>query len=356
MSSHARLCLKANGAVSATHRSQMALAVRAAAAAAVLVTILISLLAPSLSTAAAASGAITGSFADLEPGGRGVAIGGALAPLADDPSAVYWNPARLTHVRNGGVSASYADLYGLGLIQHTSLFLAFPVYPATPTWQGGSVTDVTNLPYLTWAVGYQSTQVDLDPESYTESDILFGFGRRGKWGFTYGLTAHYYIVGSDLVLIDEDAETAEDVSASGYGLDIAVARPLNEDFEGTVVFKSLFSSLSWQQSGTESLSPRVLIGLSWHGIENLAIPCAATYDLDQDRMLQFAAGAEWLPVGEILTLRGGLRWRDDGESSEILPAAGLGVTLRQISFDYGFSVGRQELGDTHRLGLRFRFS
>jgi hypothetical protein len=343
LSSHASFCRKAYGISPATRLGAMAL-------------MLLVLLICAAQTANAASGATTGGFADLEPGGHGAALGGALAPLVDDPSALYWNPARLTNILEGGVSASYADLYGLDLVQHTGMFIAFPKYPASPSWKEGAVMDRTSLPFMTWAVGYQSTKVDLDPESYTESDITLGVGRRGKWGFTYGMAAHYYIVGSDLVLEDEDAEISEDVSASGYGFDIAVARPLNPDFDGTLVFKSLFSSVKWQQSGTESLSPRAQIGVGWHRIENLAVPCVATYDLDQNRLTQFAVGAEWLPIGEALTVRAGLRWRDDGISSRILPAAGLGVTLGQISFDYGFSIGREELGETHRLGLRFRFS
>ena len=79
------------------------------------------LMAPTL-----ASGA---GFALFEHGNRGMAMGGAMTAVADDPSAMFWNPAGLAQLRTLGRVLRDADLYAFQ-------FVPYEPDPATPDLEG----------------------------------------------------------------------------------------------------------------------------------------------------------------------------------------------------------------------------
>jgi hypothetical protein len=289
--------------------------------------------------------ALTGAFADPEPGGRAAGLAGALAPIVDDPSALHWNPARLLHVAGSGIMATYADLFGLGLVRQGSLFLAYPRFERVVTWKDGQVRNRPGKVTTVYGLGIQSTTVDLDPESYSEHDLSLGLARRGYLGLEYGFVGHALFVRSDLT----------EVRASGYALDVALSRPITARINGSLVLRSLLSSLSWDGGTSERLCPRAQVGISGALLDGLRIPVVATYDFDRQSLIQVSGGAEWFIAAGALALRAGLRWRDDGAEAELHGAVGAGLCWKDIVFDYGLATGREALGDTHRLSLRFQF-
>lgn len=289
--------------------------------------------------------AISGAFATLEPGARAAALGGAGGPGVGDPTAIYWNAARLLEVEGPGLAATYADLYGLGLVTHTGVFLAWPQPAHQPVWDVGHVQDASDRNGSAWGFGVQATNVDLEPESYGEYDLALAHARQGVLGADWAAVGHLLLVRSDL----------EDVSATGYAFDLSLARPVGERLEAALQIRSLLSSLSWKESDSEILTPRVEAGLLWRPAATIEIPAACVWDLELDGLTQASAGLEWRPIGRPLALRGGLRWHDDGEETQVNPSGGMGVEWDRVAFDYGLAVGREALGDTHRLSLAFRF-
>lgn len=292
--------------------------------------------------------AVVGAFAEIEPGGRGAALGGALGPIADGPAAAYWNPARLVTIEGPAMELAYADLFGLDLVRHTSLFVAFPQTRNDHSWKDGKLS-TRRTPWFAWGLGLQSTQVDLDPETYSEHDFSLTLSHQGIWGLRYGGVVHLLLVRSDL----------ENISANGASYDVALNRPIGAGFEASLILRSLFSNLSWKDSLEETLTPRAHIGLSFSPSSSWRIPVEALYELEQEVLRQMSGGIEWAPMlgsrAELLTLRAGVRWRDDGDETELLPAGGVGLGWQKIRFDYGFATGREGLGDTHRMGLCYRF-
>jgi len=295
-------------------------------------------------------GARTGAFADLEPGGRGAALGGAFAPLVDDPTAIHWNPSRLAMVEARGIAATYSDLFGLHLARHAAFFVAWPHHDPVLEWDRGTLTTGSRESHSAWGVGIQSTQVDLDPESYAEYDLALAHARRGRLGLNWGLAGHLLFVRSDL----------DGVSASGFAHDLALSRTIASRIDGTMridgtlVVRSLLSDLSWKNAGREPLTRTAEAGVGI-GLGPLRVPATLTLDLDAGALRQAAAGAEWSPVGPALTLRGGLRWRDDGDRAEVRGGGGVGLRWKEIAFDYGLALGPSELGETHHFGLRLGF-
>lgn len=316
-----------------------------AARAAALLTV--ALLAAGAGPAWAADGgqAISGAFAAPEPGGRAAALGGAGGPGAADPTATYWNAAGLLENIQSGATVTYADLYGLGLVSQTGVFVVLPQRPRRLTWSDGQLQGELEETTSAWGFAIQATNIDLDRDSYAEYDLGIAHARRGFWGTGWAVTGHLLVVRSDLA----------EVSATGYALDFALARPVVHSLEASLVLRSLLSSLSWEDSERETLTPRAEAGLCWRPRGALTIPVAGTYDLDVDALIQVSGGVEWRPLGRTLALRGGLRWRDDGNETKTHAAGGIGLEWMRIAFDYGLAIGREELGDTHRLGLSYQF-
>jgi hypothetical protein len=304
-------------------------------------------LAASVLTARADDGGsgITGAFAAPEPGGRAAALGAAAGPGVVDPTAIYWSPARLLENDDAGAAVTYADLFGLGLVQQTGLFVALPRRPRNLTWSEGELVDQSGPPTSAWGLGIQATNIDLEPDAYAEYDIALAHARRGPWDTGWAVVGHALQVRSDL----------ENVSASGYAVDFALARPVIDGLEASLVLRSLMSSLSWKGTNSEQLAPRVEAGLCWRPLAGLEVPVVGIWDLEVSGLIQASGGVEWRPLGHALALRGGLRWRDDGNETEIRPAGGVGFAWQNIAFDYGLAIGREELGDTHRFGLSYQF-
>lgn len=286
-----------------------------------------------------------GAFANLEPGGRGAGLAGALAPLVDDATAVHWNPSRLVALDRRALAVTYADLFGLGLARHTAVFLAFPRRARALDWEDGRLRANEGAPGSAWGLGVQATGVDLDPESYAEYDVALAYARRGALGLAWGAAAHGLFVRGDL----------SEASASGFSADLSLNRAWGAHVDACLVLRSLLSRLDWKGADGEALRPSAQLGLVARPVIALAIPVVATYDFDAGALTEAAAGAEWQAFGETLVLRAGLRWRDDGDEAEVRPAAGAGLRWKDLAFDYGLAMGPEALGDTHRLSLHVRF-
>ncbi len=54
-------------------------------------------------------GTTAAEFLSIPVGARATAMGNAVTAVIDDPSAVYWNPAGLTHVQGGALTVDYAQ-------------------------------------------------------------------------------------------------------------------------------------------------------------------------------------------------------------------------------------------------------
>jgi hypothetical protein len=332
---------------SSTDRKRPSPAARSGGVAAALALALLCLLAAGAARADGGGSAVAGAFADLEPGGRGAALAGALAPLVDDPTAVHWNPARLVTVSRRGLTATHADLFGLDLVHHAALYCAFPRGRREVGWHEGRIEPRRGDVASCFGLGLQATWVDLapEPEAYAEYDLSLAYAARGWGGIAYGVTAHGLLVRSDLT----------GVGARGFSCDLALNRAVRPSVEASLVLRSLLSSLSWDESGQEQLRPTAEAGLLVRPRPALALPATVTYDLEAAMLYEAAAGVEWQAIGRTLVLRGGLRWRDDGDEARLQGAAGAGVQWKEIGFDYGLAMGREELGETHRLSLHLAF-
>ncbi len=148
-------------------------------------------------------GGSTGSFLTLPVGARATALGGAYVAVADDPSAMYWNPAGIMLAPGSSASYSYASLFAG--IKHNFAGVAFPVgtdykVGLSAVTYGTDDIGVTNL-----------FQQDGTGETYRVQDLAFGLTFAGQLTdqFSFGATAK-------LVNL-----SIADISANGVAFDVA---------------------------------------------------------------------------------------------------------------------------------------
>jgi hypothetical protein len=78
-------------------------------------------------TALLSAGRYAGDFMMIGAGVRSLGMGGAFAGLADDGSALYWNPAGIAQLRDSEVSAMHAFMYnGLASYDHVTFCQPLP--------------------------------------------------------------------------------------------------------------------------------------------------------------------------------------------------------------------------------------
>ncbi|NOY61068.1 MAG: UPF0164 family protein [Calditrichaeota bacterium] len=85
-------------------------------------------------------GTSAGTMLEIGVGARAEAIGGAFTAIADDPSALYWNPAGITNISS--IAAQFTRLNWLVDTKFHALDLVVP------------------LPMMSWAVGFHLAMLD----------------------------------------------------------------------------------------------------------------------------------------------------------------------------------------------------
>ncbi|MCD6154378.1 MAG: PorV/PorQ family protein [Candidatus Verstraetearchaeota archaeon] len=265
-----------------------------------------------------------GSFLRIGVGARALGMGGAFVALADDPTAIYWNPAGLASLKSGELASMYTNQFGLGA--HLS-FVAF-----SQPW--GEKKD--------WAVGIVNLSLgqipitDLDEHGrpvvigYTgssESALLLAYAQtlfRSSLGFT--------IKGIRQALADE--------SSLGFGIDLGAKVPLFENLSVGAILRTGF--VNWSTGEKVVFPAQVILGIAYRPFPKFIVTSDA--GLQTGRRMEVHVGAEYWLIPQ-LALRMGL---DKGKL-----AAGAGFVIKQFKLDYALMF--HDLGLSHRLSFGMRF-
>ena len=265
-------------------------------------------------------------------GCRAAAMGESFTGLADDASAVYWNPAGL------GVVAGYKfDL-------------------SHQEWFSGFRDEVGHaaLPLGPGALGLGLAYTGVDAVRYWDADKQ-EFLESSSWGTI--LTAGYgwrlsdkYTIGATATGLYEDI-----ILETGYGgaVDLgATGRPVDGLSIG---FAARHLGAMTYGDGFERLPLEFGFGAAYsRGMFNFTLDAVAPA---MDNNPNVRAGIEFIPV-KPLALRVGYRTGPVSLSSLGYfngLTGGLGVTVGNFGIDYAF-VPYGELGLTHRIGLRIEAS
>ena len=304
--------------------------------------LLVALSLPNLANTTRAAHTTT-SFADVEPGPRIMAMGGAGTALADDPTGAWWNPAELYFMRGTRGVVTYDDLYGAGLAQRSYLSVAWKKVHYEPKFVDNRMTLEKDLGRgSAWGISVSSIFLDLGEESYSElmPSISFAAGLGGGVG-----------IGSSVSFL-KASSGVEDVGSSGYSASLGAGINLPARAHVGFVARNLLSSVSPEGGSKEKLPVTSAVGLAVPIGDKVRVALDATFSAGDDGPSRLSAGGEYWLFQHHLAARAGIRHLGGGVESRTIPTFGLGVEWKRLGFDYAMTVDDSEgPGTTHRFGL-----
>jgi len=253
-------------------------------------------------------------------------MGGAFVALADDPSALYWNPS--------GIAADTTTQV-MGMHAFWLEGMSYQFLSATTPRNWGNIG--LGLVYSSsgkipgWTADFQPTD---EYGAYDFAGIL-SYARR----MTAALA-----VGGNVKLIQQ---SIEEENATGFAVDLG----LKYD---DLILEGLNAGLSVQNLGPEITFidegdplPLMLRG----GLAYKTRSLTFASDLHKPRFndWRFHIGAEWM-LRDILALRTGYETRPELSSAI---TAGIGVYWRKMIVEYAF-VPHEEINTTHYLSITLR--
>ena len=261
----------------------------------------------------------TSGFAFLKLGQsvRAASLGGSFVALADDPSAIFYNPAGLQlsgYSRFSFTQTNYLIDSSYSTICYTRpMGLNDSFGFAVSNLSFGSIQETT------------STSRNGTGRFFTPGSILgvFSWARDTRWAYL-GVNAKFM------------QQNIDSFQENGMGIDagILTRTPLENLRLGASILnlETFLFGVDYEMNG----------GLTLVGDVRIPRDASATLHLGTEyRLMPF------------LTLRGGVNTRDE-EGSGGNYSLGLGFNFLNFNLDYAF-VPYAELGDTHRAALTWRF-
>ena len=277
------------------------------------------------------------NFLKIEVAARPVAMGGAFTGIADDESALYYNPA--------GIAALEGKRYILGY--HNSIFDMQSGFVGYIHPLGYDKKLAIYVDYLNYGDFIRTDNTGNELGTFSGSDILMGLG----FGIDFN---EDFQVGAIAKLI---YEKIDDYSAHGFAFDLGVRKAF--DYGRTtmgIMVQNLGVQLSSfiEDADTDPLPLRFRAGLS-HLPKDFPARLVGDVILPTDNDIYFAVGFEVIKT-EPLFLR--LGWTSfgsnykTGASGEDIGgfSAGFGLKYKNMNISYAVSP-QAELGTSHRITL-----
>ena len=273
----------------------------------------------------------TGAFSAFKNGlgARALAMGGAFVAVADDATAVKWNPAGLAQVNDTRLSGMSTDLFGLGIThQFVGATTMFADLGIGLSWERASV---------------DSQEVDAggdpgDSFTWTEQAILGTLAANIMDIGLAGANVKYYMASSGL------GETAD-----GFGFDLGLLVDLGEMFVIGVTACDLGGSkIAWNTGTENTVSALYKAGVAMKLVDDMLI-LAADMDFDGTNLGDAHIGMEFKVIEE-LALRGGVVLAN--EFQDYYFAVGAGISVAGLSVDAAYLLD-ETLGNTLILSAEF---
>jgi hypothetical protein len=279
------------------------------------------------------------SFLKIGVGARSLGLGGAFVSVAEDASALYWNPAGIAQLEDKQITLSYVNY----LLDIHSGFVGF-VLPRSDGIRLGAAVD-----YFSYGE-FQKTTVE-DP---TGSQL----GTFGAMDIAISFTAAYpmpsgLLLGGTAKII---YSKIEDYASDAYALDLGGLYLLAD---GRTRLGASIQNLGFQRSGYASdhrdgLAAVFRAGAS-HRLAGLPLLLSVDMYKPMDHHFNVNVGGELQPA-ETFFLR--LGWSSLGLDQQVGTdrddlagfSGGVGVKWQQYGLDYAYS-SMAELGDVHRATL-----
>ena len=282
---------------------------------------------------ASSPGTTTGDLLKVPLGTRAIGMGEAYSALADDSSALYWNPAGMAFVTQKEAS-----------FMHTSLLESVHLEQLSFVAPGDSYAFGTNVSYLGYGdiAGYDNAGVPTSNVNAYSYFLNGGIARRITDSLSLGLSA-----GLLHETLDQDAANTFAVNAGSlYELS---AHPFGAHYNLGLSVQNLGPGLKFV-SERDPLPRKINFGIAALGLKEKPINLTADVTVPNDNSPYVSLGSEYW-FHEIVALRLGYSGaNNEGKGLRV----GLGLKYADFLFDYAYG-GFGDFGATQRVSLSMRF-
>ena len=246
-------------------------------------------------------------------GARALAMGGAFVAVANDATAMLWNPAGLAQLEDTRLSGMSTDLYGLGL---THQFI-------------GAVTTFANL-----GIGLGWERASLDGQITDEDGVLGGTFTWVEQAIIGSLATNVLDVAMAGVNVKYYlADDGLGIAGSGFGFDLGLLVSLGDMFViGVNAMDLAGSSIAYDGGVTDVISGLYKAGLAMKLADDRLI-LAADVDFDGTDLGNTHVGVEFQVIDE-LALRGGVVLTDNFQDYYFAVGAGINVAGLYVDAAY----------------------
>jgi hypothetical protein len=288
------------------------------------------------------------SVFDQGLGGRAMGMAGAFAAVADDSSAVYWNPAGLGYLQAAEVSGLF------GFFPFGTLYNGVSAcYPST----GFGTVAIGFLRIGTGDLTFRDARnVVLDPSARSgQMQMLLGYGNRLPGlpvSLGIGLKLNSVSIGE---LSDVNISLDSGILIRAYGPEWTrfMGRYTLENLTMGFCFKDLLSSSMRFKAFEEAEAFGFKWGAAWRGAvkgdPNHRILVSADLNLHSRKAAKIALGAEY-NLYRMFFFRTGFN-----QVSGFVLGAGVYYSFSGQRFRLDYSVCFQEFGPVHKISLLYQF-
>lgn len=282
--------------------------------------IVIVLISTSAFAASVNTGVTAGNFLKMGAGVRASALGGAFIAVADDPYAVYWNPAGLSQLRSFEFSSTYSSW--LANTNYTNIGVVLPVARSTI----GVLVNTVNI-------GPMEEATLANPSgsgkifSPTKSSVAVAFSQRILPGFSLGGSVKYL------------SEDIFNNVTKGYGIDLGAMWRWREFIFGFNA-RNILGSL-----GSRIVANNFGLGISYR-LDPFLLALDGNLPNDNKPFINFGIGYN---SEDVLFYRIGYTGRNE-ENAQGNISAGIGYNYKNFKFDYSFTP-YGDLGLVHKVSI-----
>ncbi len=257
----------------------------------------------------AATGTAHAEFEDKMVSARALGMGGAFVAVADDASAVYWNPGALPQVKNMKITTMRTELFGMDALKHDYLAGAIPV------------------PYMKATVG--GSWSHFGGRNYQEDEYTFAIAREMGTGHMMGVA-----------LRQLSSRITSTPTMEGFALDVGLLVNVNRHLKFGLMARNINKPVV-----NEELPQLSRAGIALQAFPRLTLAVDAVQETGRE--IEIHIGEEYL-VSKHFAVRAGY------STNPKRFTAGFGFNLLSWQVDYAYMT-HDVLPPTHRVSLTFDF-
>ena len=279
------------------------------------------------------AGTTGAQFLKIGCGSRAIGMGEAYSAVADEVSAIYWNPAGLQEIRSKQMSAMHAKW--LESINYDFIAYAQPL-------MGGTIGASVNYLSMT---KIEKLDIYGDKEgTFSPYDIAVNVAYARKVGPV--------ACGINTKMIKQELD---DKAATGYAVDLGAMYRVNEKMKTALVVQNIGTEIKFVEK-SDPLPLNIRIGISCKATDTLLLALDGGVPIDNDPNIHVGCEYTVKAIKNFpIICRMGYKTTTTSDLDAMSGlSGGLGLNIRGIDIDYAW-VPYGDLGDTHRLSVGMKF-